>query len=318
MTASRALILSLFVVVAALAAADPGPARDAPVPPPPTEAGLLASLANAPEGWQVAEPPVAFHADDLWKWIDGEATQILEYQLQFAVKSAYSNGKTRVEVGVFIAKTQLDAFGIFSRQRTPSSKTAQLINASFFDGTQLHVWRNYAYLRLLPDKTDLSVRQSIRELAEGLCSALEPAPRLPGLLSLLPVEGIVPGTLAYYRTNALGSADLGNAIKADYSAAGKPVAVWLFDGGDAAAAGKAMATLAGLLGKQRAVRDLGDEAFRGSADPYGPTLVMRQGQYVAAVLPAVPPEIAQALLRRLSVSIEVHEAGGECGTGNAL
>ncbi len=290
----------------------------APNPPAPAEADLMACLAKAPDGWQIADAPVAFHEDDLWKWIDGEVTQIVEYQFDYAVRIAYTNGKARIEVGFLVAKTPLDAFGIFSRQRTPASKPASVVNASFFDGTQLHVWRNYAYLRFLPDKTDPAVRQAVRDLADKVCSLIEPSTILPGLLTLLPGEGIVPGTVVYYRANALGSADLGDAVTAQYNAGGKRVTFWVFQAADEAAAGKVVATLAVLLGKQRAVPDLGDDAFRGTADPYGSTMVMRQVRFVAAVFPAAQQDFAQAMLRRLSVRIEVCEAGGLCRPAGAF
>jgi hypothetical protein len=322
MNLSRALILALSVLLVSLsAAADEAvtKALPGPNPPAPAQADLLAGLAKAPDGWQIAEAPAAFHDDDLWKWIDGEATQILEYQFDYALKVTYSNGKARIEVGIFVAKTPLDAFGIFSRERTPSSKSAPVVNSSFFDGTQLHVWRNYAYVRFLPDKTDPSVRPVVRDLADKVCKLIEPATVLPSLLTLLPTEGLVPGSVAYFRANALGSADLGNAVTVQYTpAGGKRVTLWVFAAKDEAAAGKVMTTLAALLGKQSAVPDLGDEAFRGTADAYGPTLVMRQAQFVAAVFPATQQDFAQALLRRLSVRIEVCEAGGQCRPAGAF
>jgi hypothetical protein len=217
-----------------------------------------------------------------------------------------------------VAKNPLDAFGLFSRQRTPMSKPSPVINASFYDGAQLHVWRNYAYLRFLPDKTDPAVRFAVHDLADKVAKLIEPATVLPSLLTLLPGEGIVPGSVVYYRANALGSADLGNAVTAQYNAAGKRVTLWIFQTADEVAAGKVMVTLAGLLGKQRGVADLGDDAFRGAADAYGPTLVMRQVQFVAAVFPAVQQDLSQALLRRLSVRIEVCEAGGQCRPAGAF
>ncbi|MCD6350762.1 MAG: hypothetical protein J7M26_01475 [Armatimonadetes bacterium] len=276
--------------------------------PAPTRQQVKSLLASAPQGWQVAQPPTAYTADDLWKWIDGEAQQVLEYKFKFAASALYASGDLRVEVGVFVMQQPVDAFGVFSRQVTPESKPAPVENSAFWEDAQLHVWRNYAYVRFMPSAGGVQTRQQVKQLADALLAQMPAATKIPQLLSMLPRNNQVPMSLTFVRNNVLGDKRLHNAVSAKYRTGGKTLTVWVIDCKNKSAARQTLVILGQLLGKTHPVSALGDEAFAGASATYGPTMGMREEQYVACVLRAVPPDFAQALLRMLSVRIRIAAA----------
>ncbi|MCX7599267.1 MAG: hypothetical protein N2512_10465 [Armatimonadetes bacterium] len=278
---------------------------------PPQESEVLRSLARPPEGWQVAAAPRSFKEDNLWEWINGDAPQVLEYDFSFAATVAYSKGQLGVEVGVLVMRTPLDAFGIYSRRRTEQSKPAPFPNNSFWEGAQLHIWRNYAYIFFLPNSSKPEVKASVQELAEALCEGLPPAEELPRLLTIPPQQSLIQGSLVFYRRNALGQEKLGNALRAMYRSGDRRVALWLFDCADREAARATLGLLAGLLGKTHTIKALGDEAFSATSEEYGPAMAMREDGYVGVAVPAVPLDFAEALLRMTTVQIRIATAGEE-------
>ncbi len=278
--------------------------------PPPTRQELTNLLKSAPAGWQVTQAPKLYDEDNLWEWIDGEAPEVLAYRFDFAGSALQTSGDLRVEIGVFVMKDPLDAFGLLSHQSTEGIKPAPLGNASFWEGSQLHVWRNYAYLRLLPSSEDLQARTPVRELADKLLEKLPAAEKIPPLLGLLPKNNQVPTSLAFVRSNVLGDGRLSNGVSANYRAGGKVMKVWVLDCGSKDGARQALVVMAQILGKTRTISALGDEAFAGTAELYGPTMAMREQNYAACVLKALPPDFAEALLRMLTVRIRISEAQG--------
>jgi hypothetical protein len=279
--------------------------------PAPGTSEVLGFLARPPEGWQLAAAPRAFSEDNLWEWIDGDAPQALEYDFGFAACVTYSKDATKVEVGVFVMRTPLDAFGIYSRRRSEQSKPAAFPNNSFWEGTQLHIWRNYAYLRFIPNTSKAEARAAVQQVAEEVCNDFPPAEELPRLLTIPPHQNMVPGSLVFYRRNALGQERLGNAVRALYRSGDKRVALWLFDCGTKDAARATLGLLADLLGKTHPIKALGDEAFGGTSQDYGPAMAMREDGYVGAAVPAVPPDFAEALLRMATVQIRIATAAGD-------
>lgn len=276
--------------------------------PAPTSQQMVELLGKPPAGWQVVQGPAVYNEDNLWEWIDGEVPEVLTYLFDFAVSALLSSGDVQVEVGAFVMKTPLDAFGYFSHRSSPENKPAPLGNAAFWDGTQLHVWRNYAYLRFMPSTQDPKVKTRVRELADALLEHLPAAEKIPTLLTILPTNNRVPMTLAFTRSNVLGQGKLTNGVSADYRMGNKMMTAWVLDCGDKDSAKQVLALLAQVLGKQRAIAALGDEAFAGFTEDYGPTIALREEGYAAFVVHAVPPDFAEALLRMLTVRIRIAEA----------
>jgi hypothetical protein len=275
---------------------------------PPGQAQIVGLLSQPPPGWQKVDGPQVYSADNLWEWIDGDAPVYLEYQFSYAVRVLLASEELRVEVGVFVMQSPLDAFGLFSRQRSEQAPAAPIANSAFWDGAQLHIWRNFVYLRLLPARQEESWRPRVRELAAALCEGLQPAESLPRLLTLLPPNNLLANSPTFYRANVLGQEKLRNGVRAKYRLGEAVLTLWLLECPSKSAAAQSLQLLAGVLGKQRSLRALGEEAFAGSAASYGPTMAMREGSYVAAVTHAVPPDFAEALLRMISVRIRVAEA----------
>ncbi len=303
---ARAALVAICCAAAALLAAPQALCA------PPSQSTLIRALRTLPPGWKLADGPALYSADNLHEWIDGEAVLVQEYDFLFAGQAIAAKGNLRVEIGAFVMKSALDAFGLFSRQRAPQSLGVSIPNSAFWEGGQLHIWRDCVYLRLMPlGRSGTQVRQAVRELAEGPLSVLQPAAKLPLLLRLPQPANLVPNSMVYYRRNALGHRGLNRALRCLYRIGGQKLELWIFDCGNKDGARKTLQLLARILGKTRSVAALGDEAFAGFNSTYKSTMAMREGRFCAAVLHGAPPDFAQALLRMISVRIRMFEAAGE-------
>lgn len=276
----------------------------------PSAQAIADLLRSAPAGWEITHGPIVYNADNLWEWIDGEAEDFLEYRFSFAVAAVYSKPDLSVEVGVFVMQTPLDAFGVFSRQRTEESRPGLFPNASFWEDTQVHVWRNYAYIRFIPSAEQAASRLAVRKLAEAVIEPIGPAKTIPALLRILPAGNMVRNTLQFRRRNVLGQDFLRNGAWADYRTGEHRLTLLVLDCGGAKQAGQTLSRLSSYLGCASQVPMLGQAALSGASKVYGSTLTMRQGRYVAAVLHAQPRDFAIALLRRVSVNVRIVKAGG--------
>jgi hypothetical protein len=173
------------------------------------------------DGWtQVGEVRV-YDADNLWEYIDGAAELFIGYDVQTCRTADLGSGDLVVTVDLYDMGDPLNAFGVFSRERTGeplavSGATEARVSPPYL--ALLLKGSTYAKVNVL--EGELTERNA-RILLEGLAAHLPGDATLPAELERLPREGRIAGTAGFQREGYLGLTELTECVYADYADGGE-------------------------------------------------------------------------------------------------
>ena len=173
------------------------------------------------DGWtQVGEVRV-YDADNLWEYIDGAAELFVAYDVQTCKTAELRSGALVVALDLYDMREPLNAFGIFSRERTGEriavpGATDAMVSAPYL--ALLVKGGTYAKVNVVEGEL---TEQSGHALLEALATALPGDTALPAEVDRLPRDGRVAGTEGFQREGYLGLTELTNCVYAQYADGGE-------------------------------------------------------------------------------------------------
>jgi hypothetical protein len=225
------------------------PALRAQQPPIPAEVKTrLAAL--LPNG----RNPARFFSSDLYRYMDGGADIYLKYGLLALAHRDYRIAGVDMTADVFDMGSPLQAFGIYSAERSPEYHFISIGAEGYNSESTLNFLQGRYYVRL-------------SAFGEGAASALDNCARaisrniggdrsLPPLLDILPLENRVARSEKYLVDAPAGHDFLAPALTASYRFDGKPTSLVLSLAADAREASRRVEQL-----RQYYLRSGGDVVF---------------------------------------------------------
>jgi len=272
----------------------------------PQSTGLLDGL--VPDGWRQMGPVEAFDAGNLYEKINGRAEQYLAYDvLGLECLSLTEPNGQFIDLFVYDMGQPLNAFGIFSVERAPDQPTADLGREGYRAESSFFFWKGRHYVQILSSDRTEPNRQTAADIARLLDDRLAGDDRAIWGLALLPEEGRKPGTVQYFKRDALSLDFLANAFTATYLQDGAEVTAFLSQQDSPEEATRTLAAYREYLesygeiveqsavdGGERLVGDLG-----GFYDA-----IFRKGDLVAGVVMSGDLQAAHALSAKLFSALE--------------
>lgn len=281
------------------------------------DSGPVAELMSRPGlsgGWVRDGQFDCYTPDNVFELIDGEAELYFPYGLKrvLAGKYAQAGGATPVSVELYELGSPLDAFGAYSNFRDKDSALIRVGGEGFAGSTQVMFYQDRWFVKARVNRPE--DKDALLAFVRALADALPPQPAPPAALTLLAIDGAVPGTLQYVGRDLLGYAFLPRGLMAEVDVDGKPVRVFVVMAGTAKEAGKVLADYAAYLEKEGAPRRWVDTA-QGQAlaaqDPlHKGVLIQHTGNWVAGVAKLAAPDDGLPLLERLAAHVAGHAAAG--------
>jgi len=149
-------------------------------------------------GWRLApDESVTYDQESLYDYIDGGAELYLSYDFRRVVHRTYvREGMPDILVDVFDMGTSQNAFGVFSHSR-------EKIEAEFGQGSQytaglLLFWKGRYYVAILASPETEDSKRALLELAGIIDGAIDNEGPLPGVVGLLPCDGLVEESVRYF------------------------------------------------------------------------------------------------------------------------
>jgi hypothetical protein len=184
-------------------------------------------------GWKQSGEVQTFTPKTLFEYINGDAELYNMYDFQESKVAEYLNEKkASVIVDVYLHKTPLHAFGIYSQER--------LSNANFLDiGAQGYIEQNILnfligpyYVKINSYKTGAEDREILLLFARKVSESLGEKGQLPPILSSFPEEGKKKNSEKFINKNFLGYSFFHSVFIADYEVSGKKFKLFVIDGTD--------------------------------------------------------------------------------------
>jgi len=302
------LLAGLCLISCARNESSPGSNKRAAPPPPadvsPQPAALLPARGEV-SGWAMSQKARSFGPDNLWQFIDGAAERYLAYGFEEVVASEYLQEETgcRMQIDIYRMKNPLNAYGIYTQERSPDYQFLKVGNEGYSTGNTLNFWAGSYYVKITAFEQKNAVFREMARLAGAMAAKVTAPGAEPLEAGYFPKTNQLPRTMAYVPRDVLGQSYLVNAFEARYRAGGREYRMILVILESPEAAQRAMARYRQFLSDGgRAVKDLaapGQGGFAGEEGFYGNIVAVRSGRHIAMILGALSEDEGKRLVAEL-------------------
>lgn len=181
-------------------------------------------VAYGSPSWATGQTVERYGPNNLYEKINGRADQYLAYDVQGLEVQGFtaSAGDGRfVDVYLYDMGTPLNAFGIYSAERTPGAETVDLGQEGYDAGGSIFFHAGRFYAQVIPGAADADSLQAARAIAtaveQGLPADATATTTTFDPTEMLPAEGLAEDSVQYVKEDALGLGFLTNATVANYT-----------------------------------------------------------------------------------------------------
>jgi len=224
----------------------------------------------------------AFYSDNLWEYINGGAEAYHQYDFFALLHQIFLAGDAEVTVDIYDMGNPLNAFGIYSSERSPDYRFLPVGSQGFGEAYSLNFFqdRYYVKLSLYPDKPDSTV---LVRFGAKISDGIPGARGMPELFSLFPAENAIANSETFILKAPLGHGYLGPAYAMSYLSGNGTARLLLSVAGSPAQASERAGKLEAHFkesGSCEVLPGLGAGAFQGS-NPYEDTvLCLPEGRWL--------------------------------------
>ncbi|HUU05165.1 MAG TPA: DUF6599 family protein [Patescibacteria group bacterium] len=149
------------------------------------------------QGWTLAPEAETYTPENLYEYIDGAAELYISYGFEKLFTRRYQRAdQPEITVDLFDMGGPGNAFGIFAHsQESPGKAVGR--DSEYLDGL-LRFWQGRYYGSLLCSPETPESRLALMELGRRLAENLPPDAGRPRSLSLLPLPGLLAGSIRYF------------------------------------------------------------------------------------------------------------------------
>ncbi|MEX0324140.1 MAG: DUF6599 family protein [Puniceicoccaceae bacterium] len=182
--------------------------------------------AITPEGWQLSDKPEYFTAENLYEEINGRAEFYLAYNVIGMTISVYEiepNQEPFFECSVYDMGTHLNAYGVYSGERSQVAEALDLGRQAYRSGASFFIWQGQYYCRIVASDDDAELVELGRQLAKKLIGVLpDNGQSIPGLKAL-PKKNRIPHSDKYFLVDAFSLDFMVHTFTAKYAYQGSNV-----------------------------------------------------------------------------------------------
>jgi hypothetical protein len=150
------------------------------------------------DGWRAVPPDGRYDGETLFEYIDGGAEVYRALNVRAVCARRYvKEHAPEIIADLYDMGTSRDAFGAYHHDLR-DGPAAGLGQESEQDGETLALWKGRYYLSIMALDDTPGVRRAVRSLAARISEAITEEGSPPGLLRLLPEDGLIAGRVHYF------------------------------------------------------------------------------------------------------------------------
>jgi hypothetical protein len=243
----------------------------------------------------------AFYTNNLWEYIDGGAEAFHNFDFDVLAHQVFEIGAAEVTADIYDMAESLNAFGIYSSERSSDYRFLPIGTQGYGDAFSLNFFQGPYYVKLSVYQEGTSDSTLLPKFADALAGNMGTAGKFPALFGCFPESDAVPNSEKYVKKAPLGHAFLGAAYGMTYRGAGEGSVELLAVPSDSPQQSdeKAAKLRAHFQesGKTATVYGFGPAAFRGSNEYEGSLTVVPSGKWM--VIQAAPDSSGTGPLKGL-------------------
>ncbi len=207
------------------------------------QARLLKLLpADAAAGGTAASGP-RFYSSDLFQYLNGGAEAFHNYDLVAMVHQEYRVRSTQIAVDIFDMGSGLNAFGVYSVERSPEYRFVSIGAEGHLSESTLDFFQGAFYVKLSASSERDKGAQVLESLGRAISGRIGTDRSLPGFLAWFPEQRLIARSQKYIKRAPLGHGFLAPAYLASYRWEGKEAVLVLSEARDQAEAGQRLERL---------------------------------------------------------------------------
>jgi hypothetical protein len=237
-------------------------------------------------GLKGREDAMFYSPAELYKYIDGAADAFLAYDFQALGHREYTLDNTEITVDIYHMENPLNAYGIYSSERSPTSAFLAIGTEGYVSDFTLNFQQDRFYIKLSAFREKGQADQDLKKIAEVISQKIAGMRSYPQEFRLFPKEGLQPYSQTYILKSPLGHSFLGPAFLAKYDFKGKELRLLISVAVDAGSAHERLQRLQKTL-KQPMTEPIGEKMGRpilGGQNPYEGYMLLFTHQSLVIVL----------------------------------
>jgi hypothetical protein len=169
-------------------------------------------------GFKKATNYPVYTPDNLWDFINGAADTYLSYKFENLHVAEYSKGKNVIKLEIYRHKDNVQAFGIYSSERSPTFRFMNIGAQGYKVEGSLNFFKGNYYIKIRTYSKSEKILQSLETLALRVSDMLPGNNEMPSALKDFPDSGKKKNEESYINESVLGHEFLSGSYKAQYEA----------------------------------------------------------------------------------------------------
>jgi hypothetical protein len=164
------------------------------------DARTLASYIPVAAGPWLSEADQVFDADTVFDYIDGAGEVYRSYHMRLLVaRRFHKDGRPDVVVDAFDMGSPEDAFGVFTHDLDGDDMA--IGQGSAYKAGLLSFWKDRYFLSVYAEEETAETKALVLDLGRHIAAAIPGSGEKPGLLRLLPAEGLEAGRIRFFHSH---------------------------------------------------------------------------------------------------------------------
>ncbi len=254
------------------------------------------------EGLQLSEEPQYFDPDNLWDYINGAAISYNAYDFQKLTLIRLADPLTakEIKVEIYDMNKHLNAFGIYSSEKIPRAKSADVGINSFTETENLFFWQDKYYVKIINYEQDSLL---LKKVAEIIDAKLPDTGSFPPEFKLFPQAGKIEGSERYSRKEIFGQQYLTNGFICDYQRGSEAFSIYLLLHDDTESCHVNFAKYFHSQTAKKKNLKYGEQSFQVQDDYYGPMSFIKETSYIIAIVGTKKKELIAGLYEGIAKRI---------------
>jgi len=182
----------------------------------------LSALLPPPEtlGAQRTADPLFYSPETLYEYIDGAAESFIGYDFVNLVNAQYKMGEVELTLDIYNMGAPLNAFGIYSAERSPSYTFTEIGIQGSINEYGLNFLQQKYYVKISAFGPEGQIPEALKKFSKAVSQKIGTVDVFPGELDWLPKAARIRNSEKFMKHNPLGYAFMGPMFAASYTMEG--------------------------------------------------------------------------------------------------
>ncbi len=159
----------------------------------------------------------SFYGENLYEYINGAAPAYHDYDFKLLLVQSYKKDDIEITVEIYDMGNRLNAFGIYSVERSPDNNYLEIGAEGYGDSISLNFLQDHFYIKIQAyGVNEKETGKTLQSLSQCISKKIKKGKNLPKFLKRFPDEKQINHTQQYLNKSPLGHEVLAPAYKAEY------------------------------------------------------------------------------------------------------